>query len=257
MITALASHKVRVSQFEVRRVAVFRPLIWLQRGWLDMRRRWSVSLGYGALIVAIGWTLLIFCATHPYYVAAAITGFLLVGPAISAGLCEMSRRYELGQPVTFDNSLEGFTNNAPALVKFGSILACCAVLWFGLSAVLLRTVFRVHAPSLSETMYRGFIDSANRTQVLAYLSVGGALAAGVFVISAVTIPFLIDRHAGAGEGVLASCKAVSSNLGAMLVWSGLIFVITAIGYAPLLGGLLFTAPLLGHATWHAYRDMVR
>ncbi len=257
MITALASDKVRVPTFEVRRVAVFRPVVWLQRGWRDMRRHWSASLGYGGLIVALGWTLLVFAATHPYYVAAAITAFLLVGPAMSAGSCEMSRRYEIGQTASFDDSLEGFTRNARELMKFGGILASCAFLWFVLSAVILGTVFHVRAPSLSETMYRGFIDSANRSQVLAYLGVGGALAAGVFVISVVTIPLIIDRHARAGQGMLASCKVVASNGAAMIVWSALILVVTAIGYVPLLAGLLITAPLLGHATWHAYRDMVR
>jgi uncharacterized membrane protein len=57
--------------------------------------------------------------------------------------------------------------------------------------------------------------------------------------------------------MLASVKAVFSNIPAMIVWSGLILILTAIGYAPLLCGLLIVAPLLGHATWHAYRDMVR
>jgi uncharacterized membrane protein len=257
MITALASAKIGVPTFEVRRVAVFRPLVWLQLGWLDMRRHWGASLGYGGLVVALGWTLLVFSATHPYYVAAAITAFLLVGPAMSAGSCELSRRYEIGQTASFDDSLEGFTRNARELMKFGGILATCAALWFVLSAIILGTVFHVRAPSLSETMYRGFIDTANRPQVLAYLGVGGALAVGVFVISVVTIPLIIDRHARAGQGMLASCKVVASNGAAMIVWSALILVVTAIGYAPLLGGLLITAPLLGHATWHAYRDMVR
>jgi uncharacterized membrane protein len=221
MIPALASDKVGVPTFEVRRVAVFRPVVWLQRGWLDMRRYWSTS------------------------------------PAMSAGSCEMSRRYEINQTASFDDSLEGSTRNARELMKFGAILATCALLWFVLSAVILGTVFHVRAPSLSETMYRGFIDSANRSQVLAYLGVGGLLAAGVFGISVVTIPLIIDRHARAGWGMLVSYKVVASNVAAMMVWSALVLVVTAIGYVPLLGRLLITAPLLGHATWHAYRDMIR
>ena len=43
---------------DVVHVKFYRPLMWLYRGWLDMRRHWGASLGYGALIVAIGWTLL-------------------------------------------------------------------------------------------------------------------------------------------------------------------------------------------------------
>ena len=96
MGTTLVVDDDRAFHVDVHHVSLARPFIWLGRGWLDMRRHWGASLGYGALIVAIGWTLLVFCGTHPYFVAAAISGFLLVGPAMSAGLCEMSRRYSLG-----------------------------------------------------------------------------------------------------------------------------------------------------------------
>jgi uncharacterized membrane protein len=257
MGTTLVSGQDRPLHLEILHVSVLKPFVWLGRGWRDMRKHWSASLGYGALTVALGWTLLIFCATPPYFVAAAITGFLLVGPAMSAGLCELSRRYSLGQKASFDDSLEGFTGNFSALMEYGAILAVCAVVWFAVSAVLLGTVFHIPAPSVSETMYRGFVDSANRDQVISYIGVGGLLAAGVFAISVVAIPIMIDRHATAGQAMLASVKAVLGNIPAMIVWSALILALTVIGYAPFLCGLLVIAPLLGHATWHAYRDMVR
>jgi uncharacterized membrane protein len=57
--------------------------------------------------------------------------------------------------------------------------------------------------------------------------------------------------------LLACIKAALGNIPAMVLWSALILILTVIGYAPLLIGLLITAPLLGHATWHAYRDMLR
>src|SRR5271155_25822 len=132
--TTAVSGENRILHIEVMRVPLLRPFTWLRRGWADMKR--PVSLAYGALIVAMGWTLLVFCGTHPYFIAAAISGFLLVGPAMSAGLCEMSRRYTLGQAASFDDSLEGFARNATSLVEFGAILAMCAVLWFAISAVL-------------------------------------------------------------------------------------------------------------------------
>jgi uncharacterized membrane protein len=204
-----------------------------------MQRHWGASLSYGALIVALGWTLLIFCGAHPYFIAAATSGFLLVGPVMSAGLCEMSRRYSAGQSANFDESLDGFARNFHALFEFGAILALSAVVWFGISAVMLGTV------------------STNRSQVLAYIAVGGALAAAVFAVSVVAIPLMIDRHATAGQGMRASVKAVFTNVPAMIVWSALILVLTVIGFAPLLGGLLVIAPLLGHGTWHAYKDMIR
>jgi uncharacterized membrane protein len=255
MGTTLLSGEDQVLHLDVQRVPIYQPFRWLRAGWLDMRK--PTSLSYGALIVALGWTLLVFCGTHPYFVAAAISGFLLVGPVMSAGLCEISRRYSLGQSATFDDSLEGFTRNAPALIEFGAILAICAAVWFGISALLLGTVFHIGAPDIGETLYRGFLDSTNRSQVLAYIVIGGVLATWVFAVSVVSIPLIIDRHASAGQAMRASVNAVFHNIPAMILWSALILVLTIIGYATLLIGLLYIAPLLGHATWHAYKDMIR
>jgi uncharacterized membrane protein len=257
MGTTLVSGEDQTLHLEVMHVPVYRPLVWLFRGWRDMRRHWGASLGYGALIVAMGWTLLVFCGTHPYFIAAAISGFLLVGPLMSAGFCEMSRRYSLGLSANFDESLDGFGRNPTALFEFGVILAICAIIWFGISALMLGTVFHIAAPDIAETVYRGFIESTNRMQVLAYIAIGGVLAAAVFSVSVVAIPLMIDRHATAGQAMRASVKAVFSNIPAMILWSALILVLTVLGYAPLLCGLLIIAPLLGHATWHAYKEMIR
>jgi uncharacterized membrane protein len=68
---------------------------------------------------------------------------------------------------------------------------------------------------------------------------------------------MIDRHATATEAMAASLKATFWNLPAMIVWSALIVGLTALGFATLLVGMVVVAPLLGHATWHAYRDLVR
>jgi uncharacterized membrane protein len=257
MGTTLVSGEDQILHLEIVRVPIYQPFVWLWNGWQDMRKHWGTSLGYGALIVAMGWTLLVFCGTHPYFIAAAISGFLLVGPLMSAGFCEMSRRYSLGQSADFDDSLDGFKRNAPALFEFGVILAICAAVWFGVSALLLGTVFHIVAPDISETLYRGFLDSTNRSQVLAYIIIGGVLATGVFAVSVVAIPLIIDRHATAGQAMRASVNAVFHNIPAMILWSALILVLTVIGYAPLLFGLLIITPLLGHATWHAYKGMIR
>jgi uncharacterized membrane protein len=256
MDSTLVTGQDRPLNSEANQVPIYAPFVWLRNGWRDVRRNWGASLGYGALILALGWTLLVFCGTHPYFIAAAISGFLLVGPLMSAGFCEMSRRYSLGQSASFDDSLEGFARNAPALLEFGVILAICAAGWFLISALLLGTVFHVAAPDMSETLYRGFLDSTNRSQVLAYICVGGILATAVFTVSAVSIPMIVDQNASVGQAMRASVHAVLRNIPAMILWSALILVMTIIGYAPLLAGMLIIAPLLGHATWYAYADTI-
>src|SRR6266403_270697 len=227
MGTTLVGGHDQTLHLDVIRIPVFQPFAWLRAGWLDMRR--PASIAYGALIVAVGWTILVFCGTHPYLIAAANS----------------------------DDSLDGFKRNAPALFEFGVILAICAAVWFGISALVLGTVFHIGAPDMSETLYRGFLDSTNRSQVLAFIAIGGVLATWVFAVSVVSIPLIIDQHASAGQALRASVNAVLHNIPAMIVWSALILVLTIIGYATLLLGLLYIAPLLGHATWHAYKSMIR
>jgi uncharacterized membrane protein len=42
----------------------------------------------------------------------------------------------------------------------------------------------------------------------------------------------------------------------MLLWIVLIVGALAIGFLTALLGLIVTMPLIGHATWHAYRDTI-
>ena len=93
-------------------------------------------------------------------------------------------------------------------------------------------------------------------QLLGYIVCGAVLAAVVFSVSVVSVPLIIDRHATAREAMRASVRATLANLPAMLVWAGLIVGLTAIGFFTLLVGMVIVTPLLGYATWHAYRDLI-
>ena len=243
-------------QVHVRTVEALRPLQWLARGWQDLRAHWRISLAHGLLLTAAGAILVMLGSTHPYLIAAAITGFLLVGPVMTTGVMEVSRRAHAGEPVSFDASLEGYTRNRSALFDFAKILAVIAVLWFLASEVLLRSMFDMESPTLGQVLYDGVLQAASGAQVLAYVLIGGALAALIFVLSAVSVPLIIDRPASAGDAMRISLRAVFANLPAMLIWSVMLVVLTAIGFATLLVGMIWIAPLLGHATWHAYRDLI-
>jgi len=55
---------------------------------------------------------------------------------------------------------------------------------------------------------------------------------------------------------LTSLKAVGANVPAMIVWGTIIVALTAAGFALFFVGLVVTVPVIGHATWHAYRALV-
>jgi uncharacterized membrane protein len=67
---------------------------------------------------------------------------------------------------------------------------------------------------------------------------------------------MLDRNQDTVTAMLASFLALVRNLPAMLVWGALIVALTAVGMATAFIGLIITMPLVGHATWHAYRALI-
>jgi uncharacterized membrane protein len=255
MTTSLSVGGRTAQHVEIRRVPARQARNWLKRGWDDVKRIGSPGLAHGAMIAILGGVLLMLGSTHLYLTAAAITGYLLVGPIMTTGLCELARRREAHESLGFDNSLHALTRNSEALAHFGGILVLIAVLWFVLSAVLLESVLSAPAPSLAVALWGGS-TMLTTSQGLAYIACGALLAAIVFAVSVVSVPLIIDRHASAPEAIRASLRVTFANLPAMVLWAGLIVVVTAIGFLTLLVGMVVVAPLLGYATWHAYRDLI-
>ena len=245
-----------VETVEVRSVPPLRPFAWLGRGASDLLACAPANFGHSTTMVVLGWILLLMLGRHPYFVAAAVTGFLLVAPVMTTGLCELSRLRARGSTPDFDASLDILVREGNDLFRFGIVLAIAAALWFILSEAMLATVLDVPGPGIAETYYSGFLDHANRAEVISYVGMGAVLALVVFALSVVTVPLMIDRHVSAGVAMRASLKAMVRNPLAMIVWATLIVGLTAIGFATLLIGMILVIPLLGHATWHAYRELV-
>lgn len=257
MATSVTLGKHSIPHVEIRRVPALQSIIWLRRGWDDVRHLGWASLAHGVLIVTMGWVLLGIASAHLFLVVAAATGYLLVGPVMTTGLCELSRRYAAHESTGFDDSLEAVARNPTSLAQFGALLAAIAFVWLVASQVMLSTLVTGPAPSAEVLLWGSFTGAIDRAQALAYIGSGAVLAAIVFTLSVVTVPLIIDRGMGAVDAITASVRATLKNVPAMLVWSGLIVVLTAFGFATLLVGMIVIAPLLGHATWHAYRDLVR
>src|SRR5438552_902464 len=226
MTTSVSAGKPVTRHVEIRRVPLRQPLEWLDRGWTDLKEIGSAGLAHGALIAILGAVLLMLGSTHLYLTAAAVTGYLLVGPVMTTGLCELARRRAAHEPLGFDESLQGLTRNPDGLMHFGGMLALIALAWFVLSAVLLQSVLNASVPSLAVALWGGSAQ-VDATQILGYVGCGAVLAGIVFVMSVVAVPLIIDRHASAADAIRASLRATLLNLPAMLVWAVLIVGLTA------------------------------
>jgi uncharacterized membrane protein len=255
MTNSMTLGKPGAPHVEILQVSIRRPRQWLRQGWQDVRQIGKPGLAHGVLIAVLGAVLLMLGSTHLYLTAAAVTGYLLVGPVMTTGLCELARRREAHEPLGFDESLQALTRNPEGLLHFAGLLALLALVWFAFSAVVLEAALNASVPSLAVALWGGAAP-LSVGQVVGYMVCGALLAALVFSVSVVAVPLMIDRRATATEAIRASVRATLANLPAMLVWSVLIVAVTAIGFVTLLLGMVVVAPLLGYATWHAYRDLI-
>ena len=235
-------------------IAFGEPLRWLSLGLRDFRRAPAVGIAYGLMVTLMGW-LVFALGDHPYFIAAAVSGFLLIGPILGAGLVESSRAMETGGKPTFDTSLRGFNGNSGALQRFAFALLAIAIVWLALSTSILIATMGPIAPRIEETLWDSAMRFMTSDQLIAWAAIGGVLAVISFSISVIAVPLIIDKKASAGEAMRGSLRAVSRHPFASAAWALLIVLLTAIGFATALVGMIVIYPVLGHASWHAYRAL--
>ena len=75
----------------------------------------------------------------------------------------------------------------------------------------------------------------------------------IFAISVVAIPMILDRQVDAVTAALCGLRRVLTQPLVMLCWGALITLLVMLALLPGFLGLLVVGPVLGHASWHAYR----
>lgn len=246
----------------VRRIGLMQPLAWLALAWRDMVRVGWVSWAQGVALALFGAVLVAVAHDRFWLLAGALSGFLVVAPVLATGFYALSRALERGERA--DAALVQRTwlgwqhERGPdywCLVRFGALLSLAATGWVAVSAAFIT----LHAPQPIATP----LDFA-RHVVLAregwlfelWLLLGSLLAAPIYASSVVAMPLLLDRRIPVQLAVLASWQVVLANPVAMALWAVLILGFTLLGLGALLIGLVPVMPMLGHASWHAYRDLV-
>ena len=257
MIASIPVIESSLTTPKVRVVSMDQPWEWLGAGWKDLWRAPAASISYGLLFVIMGYLVIYTAEARFQYVLALTTGFLLVGPFLSMGLYDISRRLEAGEPATFEHALTAWRRNAPSILLFGLLVGLFMIVWVRLSAVLFGVAVGGGGDlTLEATAASLFFSGSGLAFLAIFALVGAVIAAIVFSISVVSIPMLLDRKIDFITAVLTSLSAVRANPTPMALWAALIAIFTGIGLVTFYLGLIITLPLIGHATWHAYRDLV-
>lgn len=237
----------------LRPLRALQSLTWLERAWHDIRRAPAASFGHGLLLALGGW--LITAAIGPRFwgLAGALSGFLLVAPVLATGLYAISRALERGERAGWGTVLAVWRSLDARLVRFGLLLMLAGTGWVLTSAALI-TLLAPEPVITVEDFLRQVVVNPDSWLFELWLGLGALLAAPVFASSVVAIPLMLDRPVSVADAVLTSWRVVAENPLPMAVWAAVIMGFTMLGMASLMIGLVFVIPMLGHASWYAYRD---
>ena len=249
---------------EVRSVDLQRPLAWITLGARDLLRCGWVSWLHGVAVALFGGVIVVVAHERFWLLAGALSGFMVIAPVLATGLYALSRALERGEPgrpsLVLQTWLSGWRGdsgqgNAGPMVVFGLLLFVAASGWVLTSSALitLLTPQPVAAPA---DFVRHVVLAREGWLFELWLAMGGVLAAPIFASSVVAMPLLLERKAGVLEAVVTSWQVVLHNPVPMALWAALIMGLTLLGMATALLGLVVVVPLLGHASWHAYRELV-
>lgn len=242
---------------EIRTIGLTAPFDWLRAGWNDFRRIPASALLYGAGLSAISalifWALWRTGSAELFFVL--LGGFLLIGPMLAIGLYEAARRLETGAPVSIGDMVWVRTAVRREFILLGLLLVFLYLLWTRMAHV----IYAVSTSRIIRTPEQ-FLDFALTTTegqlmlVMALLT-GGFVAFVNFALAVIAAPMLLDSRYHVFLALAASVKAVNRNFFPMLLWAVIITLLTLAGIAAAFIGLAVVFPVIGFASWHAYRGL--
>ncbi len=254
--------QVRSNEIGVRTIALNDLWQSLKEGYDDFNATPAVGMFLTVLLFllfALLLTLSLVGKNLHYLAFPIVAGFTLIGPVVSVGLFEMSRRREHGLDVSWRSTFD-FVHSA----SFAPILALSLVMmllyvaWLFSAEFLFFGLFGDDPPVSASDFVTQLVTTRRGAGLIVYGTLLGFIFAfTALAISVVAFPLVLDRPASAATAVAISIRAVTSNLVVMAVWGLIVVVLLVAGAIVFLIGLAAVLPILGHATWHLYRKVVR
>ena len=214
----------------------------LAAGWADFRAAPQFGLFFGGVYAVAGIFLFlqVWAWDRLVWIFPLALAFPLVGPFVAIGCYDVSRRREQGQPLDWSRILSVvWRERNRQMPGMAFIVLAGMVVWLWAAGILVA-------------LFLGRMQAAVYSDVDALL-VGGAIAAALFSVTAVSLPLLMERDIDVVTAMVTSARVVRDNPGPMLAWAWIVAASLFAAMLPLFLGLVVVLPVLGHATWHLYR----
>ena len=225
------------------------PMRWIKLGISDVKQAPRQSLAYGFMTLILCYVVA--------YAGVKISGFLvllailsglnLLGPVLAIGLYSISCQLQNGRAPMLGYCFRDSTRGLGNIGLFTSVLIVLFLVWIHVGHLLhlFFPVGELKSDTLDMVLFLG-IGSA----------VGAVFAVVTFCISAFSLPMIMDRKTDLVTAIVTSINAVLRNRKVMLLWATIILAWMLFAVVTGLLALIIVFPVLGHATWHAYRETV-
>lgn len=238
----------------VRRVGPGAVVDWIRLGWQDFRRAGWPSLLHGFIVTLMALVIVEITLLFWPLLPGAVSGFLLVGPILATGLFEISRRLEERNTVSVNDALQGWRQGSRCLLRLGLLLVLIASAWVGVTKLMFDLF--VEADIERPVDFLRYVALQDEHIFLEWTLLAGLVIALVFALVVVAVPMLVDRDVSGKLAMKTSLRVVSENPLALLGFAVFILLATTFSVATLMLGFIVLYPVMGHASWHLYRDLV-
>jgi uncharacterized membrane protein len=224
------------------------PWRWLRRGFADLRRATRQSLGWGLvtallslLVSALAWRF-----GSYWLLLALLSGFVFIAPILAIAPYSISSQLSRGETPSLRRCLADQLRLRGTAMVFALVLLVIFLVWARAASMI--------------SVFMPFEGNPTWREMLPYFGVGSAIgsifALLCFAVSAFSLPFMHDHDVDAITAVVSSFNAVLRNKRAMALWIAIIVAAVITGPLTLFLGFIVTMPLIGHATWHAFHDVI-
>lgn len=231
----------------------------LRAGWRDFRRAPGFGLCFAAFYVLGGLVLAAVAAAmgQEWWLIPFVVGFPLIAPFAAVGLYEVSRRIESGLPLDW-RSVAGvvFAQKDRQVPSMAMVILLMFMFWVFVAHTIFALFMGVQSLTNITSSPELLLQGRGLVMLAVGTVIGGGFAAVLFVMTVAGLPLILDREVDFISAIIASIGAVMANPGVMAVWALVIAATLFIGIAPLFLGLFVALPVLGHASWHMYRQLL-